>query len=84
MAVFLKRIKKIDITKYTDIVIDLSGLSVGVSFPLVKYIYQWVNAAKRLVNVHLTFISNNELDTYISKYSTLTDYATNARGFAIS
>ena len=78
----IKCIKEIDITKYKDIVIDLSALSIGVSFPLVKYIYQWANRAKKTVNVHLTFISNNELDTYISKHSTLTDYATNARGFA--
>ncbi len=77
----LNRIKEIDITNYADIVIDMSVFSVGVSFPLVKYIYEWANNAKKPVNVHLTFTSNNELDSYISESSTLTDYATNVRGF---
>ena len=76
-----KSMKTKDITQYTDIVIDLSALSIGVSFPLVKYIYQWASDAEKLVNIHLTVTSNDELDSYIS--SALADCATDVRGFSI-
>ncbi len=76
-------IKRVDITEYTDIVIDLSTLSIGVSFPLVKYIYQQANDAKKPVNVHLMFISNNELDSCIYKSSTPAASSTNVKGFEI-
>ena len=78
----LNRIKEIDITEYNDIFIDLSALSVGVSFPLVKYIYEQANNAEELVNVHLTAAFNNKLDSYISSDST--NFVTHVKKFPTS
>ncbi|QMU61181.1 MAG: hypothetical protein GKR92_05485 [Gammaproteobacteria bacterium] len=74
-------IKNIDITDYTDIVIDLSALSVGVSFPVVSYIYESAKSSNKLINVHLSVVSNDELDSSIS--STPIDRVTDIRGFSI-
>lgn len=74
-------IKTIAIADYTDIVIDLSALSVGVSFPIVAYIYKSVMDSEKLVNIHLTVASSDELDSFIS--STPIDRVTDIRGFSI-
>lgn len=73
--------KKIELSEYTDIVVDLSALSVGVSFPIVSYIYEIAKNSERLFNVHLTVASNYELDSLIN--STPIDRVTDIRGFSI-
>ncbi|MBL0745720.1 hypothetical protein [Chryseolinea lacunae] len=74
-------LKKIDFSVYTDIVVDISAISVGVSFPAVSYVYEVAKNSERPINVHLTVASDDELDSLIS--STPIDRVTDIRGFSI-
>lgn len=76
-----KSIKNISFKDYTDIIVDLSALSVGVSFPIIAYIYEAVKDYSKNINVHLTVTSSDELDSCIS--STPIDRVTDIRGFSI-
>ena len=57
----------------------MSALSVGISFPIVSYVYKIAREAKKTINVHLVVLSNPELDTLIS--STPNDRASEVLGF---
>jgi hypothetical protein len=50
----------------TDIVLDLSALSIGVSFPLVRYVYEWCGRQGDAPNVHLFVAEDPNLDSGIS------------------
>jgi hypothetical protein len=52
-------------TDWTDIVIDMSALSIGMSFPLVRAFVESSDAAEEPWNVHLFVTSNPELDQRI-------------------
>jgi hypothetical protein len=69
----------IQFDEYTDIVIDMSALSMGVSFPVVSYVYDSAKGLAGTVNVHLVVLSNPELDALIS--SSPNDRVTDVRGF---
>ena len=70
----------IELDTYTDIVIDLSALSIGISFPIVKYVYDAVRGLRMQTNIHLLVVSNPELDSLIS--SAPNDRITEVRGFS--
>ncbi len=76
-----REIEKLDVDGYTDIVIDLSALSIGVSFPTVASMYYRVQKFDHQLNIHLTAISNPSLDALISSSSN--DRVTDIRGFSI-
>jgi hypothetical protein len=44
----------------TDVVVDLSALSVGISFPIIRYLMERASQAGMTVNVHV-FVSHNPL-----------------------
>jgi hypothetical protein len=67
---------------YTDIVIDLSALSIGISFPIVKFAYDEIRNSRMKTNIHLVVVSNPELDSLIS--SAPNDRITEVRGFSRS
>jgi hypothetical protein len=73
----LKELEAIDLTPYSDIVIDSSALSIGISFPLVKYILQHSEHSKQ--NVHLFACDWPPLDHVIQPQ--LADRASNVHGF---
>lgn len=58
-------ISKIDFSVYTDILIDLSALSMGISFPIVSFVYKTAKERNIKVNVHLALLSNPDLDAAI-------------------
>lgn len=70
---------KLDLGEYTDIVIDMSALSIGISFPTVKLIYDSVSRRQLKANIHLVVVSNPALDELIQ--SMPNDRATEMRGF---
>lgn len=72
-------ISKMALNNFSDIVIDISALSLGVSFPIVRYIYEYVKKHHQTINVHLVVVSNPELDTLIR--SIPNDRASEVRGF---
>ncbi len=73
----LKELAGIDLTPYSDIVIDSSALSIGISFPLVKYVLRHSESTKQ--NVHLFACDWPVLDHMIQ--SQLADRASNVHGF---
>ena len=74
-------LEEIDYALYTDVVIDLSALSLGVSFPVACYIYQIAQSSSDTLNVHLALLSNPGLDQAIRTEPN--DVASEARGFDI-
>ena len=56
-----KEADRINLHKYSDVVIDLSALSVGVAFPMIKLIVQKAGKIDD-INVHLFAASNSEID----------------------
>jgi hypothetical protein len=73
----LKELAAIDLRLYSDVVIDSSALSIGISFPLVKYVLeQGVDSGQ---NVHLFVSDVPALDRTIQPQ--LADRATNIHGF---
>ena len=48
----IKAISKIDLSKFTDIIIDTSALSIGISSPIISYLYTKVQGLKGNVNLH--------------------------------
>lgn len=73
--------KEIKFSSYTNIVVDLSALSIGVSFPIVSYVYEVAKNSEKLMNVHLAVASSDELDSFMT--STPIDRVTDIRGFSI-
>lgn len=73
----LRELAAIDLTLYSDVVIDGTALSIGISFPLVKYVLE--QAASTGQNVHLFVADMPPLDRAIQPQ--LADRATNIHGF---
>ncbi len=53
----------------TDIVVDLSALSIGISFPIVRYIYELALQSSPHLNVHLMVTADPNLDGIITPIS---------------
>lgn len=73
----LKELEAIDLAPYSDVVIDSSALSIGISFPLVKYILSHSEHTNQ--NVHLFACDWPMLDHVIQPQ--LADRASNVHGF---
>jgi hypothetical protein len=73
----LRELTSIDLKGYSDVVIDASALSIGISFPLVKYVL--AEGAASGQNVHLLACDAPTLDHAIQPQ--LADRATNIHGF---
>jgi len=73
----LKELAAIDLRLYSDVVIDSSALSIGISFPLLKYVLEQGVATGQ--NVHLFVSDAPALDRAIQPQ--LADRATNIHGF---
>ncbi len=63
----------------TDIVVDLSALSIGVSFPIVRYVRDFLRVKKRSTNLHI-FVTD-EPDTDASIVSMPSDKVEPVHGF---
>ena len=64
---------------YTDIAIDLSALSIGVSFPIIRFMYESAKELEIPLNVHLLVASNPALDHVITPISS--DVVNTLHGF---
>lgn len=78
----ISALSHIDFESFTDVVVDMSALSMGVSYPLISYIFQSVENADPAINLHLALISNPELDSAIE--SEPNDKMSNIHGFPMS
>lgn len=61
----INQLTGIEFQEYTDIVVDLSAMSVGVSFPLVKYLRERVLSGAVKANLHLMVVGNPSVDLNI-------------------
>jgi len=75
----IRAVQKIDFAPYTDVVIDLSALSTGISYPVVSFIYQTAKKYTHDFNVHIALLSNPALDGSIK--SEPNDQPSDVRGF---
>lgn len=73
----LQKLQALDLAIYSDVLIDTSALSVGISFPLVKYVLFKSEALHK--NVHLFASDRPSLDHAIRPL--LAERATNIHGF---
>lgn len=64
---------------FSDIVVDMSALSMGVSFPLVRFLHQKSKDSKIFPNVHLLVSTSTEVDSAIQ--AQLTDKHQLVAGF---
>ena len=78
----IKSISNINFSQFSDIVIDMSALSMGVSYPIVSYIYKSTQGFDSDVNVHLALLSNPNLDAAISSDSN--DKLSKVHGFDLN
>lgn len=62
----IKKIRNISYADYDDVIVDLSALSMGISFPIVKYIYDLTTSDELKTNLHLVSVTNPALDQAIS------------------
>lgn len=69
--------QRMELQAYTDIFVDLSALSIGVAFPIVRYLYEALQGAQR--NLHLVVVDEPGTDAAIR--ATACDYATTIHGF---
>ena len=63
----------------TDVVVDVSALSVGISFPIIRYFTQLIANSKGIVNLHLFVAHDPNLDARIR--ATASDSPSYVRGF---
>lgn len=67
----------VDLTDVTDVFVDLSALSIGVAFPLVRHLLDIVSQARK--NLHILIAHNPPADAGI--VATLSDYTDTVHGF---
>lgn len=67
------------LTGYTDVIIDISAMSVGISFPAIRYVLQEVHGSPE-INVHVLVAHQPDLDARI--VATPTDTAVSVHGFS--
>jgi hypothetical protein len=73
-------IKEIKYSEYTDIVVDASALSMGISYPVVSFVFELAcDHFGTMLNVHLVVMSNPELDALIT--SEPNERASDVHGF---
>ncbi|MBB4606219.1 hypothetical protein GGR59_002464 [Xanthomonas arboricola] len=73
-------LKKVDLTNITDIIVDMSALSVGVSFPLTKLFYE-AGRSKCFPSVHIMATASTPTDEAVIT-SELWDRFQTIHGFA--
>lgn len=56
-------LRGVDLSRYTDVVLDLSALSIGASFPMAAFVYEVVRSTN--ANLHLMVAANAEVDEMI-------------------
>lgn len=58
-------VKAVPLDGRTDVVVDVSALSIGVSFPVVRHLLERITGQHRAVNLHVLASANAEIDDLI-------------------
>jgi hypothetical protein len=72
-------LRKADLSDVTDIIIDLSALSIGVSFPLIRYLFGCAESQSSFPNLHIMVSTSIQMDEAIQ--TQLMDRYQNVPGF---
>ncbi len=73
------QLSQVPLAEYTDIVVDISALSVGVSFPMIRYLVDLIHAGTLQSNLHVMVAHQPQLDAKIRAVPT--DNAVPVHGF---
>ena len=71
-----KSISQSDLDQYTDIILDVSAMPIGVYFPIVRNILDWIKKRKitsptgHIINFHLVVSENSNFDKRIKEIRT--------------
>jgi len=65
----VRRLSEFDRAEATDVVVDLSALSLGISFPLVRYLFEIAQVATPPLNLHLMVVDEPTTDAGIHSFS---------------
>lgn len=68
-----------DLSTYTDIIVDISALSVGTSFPMIRYLIERIHHDNARFNLHVMVSHHPELDSRI--HAVPTDTVVHVHGF---
>lgn len=61
----VEAVRKLDFGTMTDVVVDVSALSVGISFPLIRFLHERTSDAGGPRNLHLFVLADPQLDESI-------------------
>lgn len=73
------QLSRIPLAEYTDIVVDISALSVGVSFPMIRYLVDRIHGGSLQGNLHVMVAHQPQIDAMIRAVPT--DSAAPVHGF---
>ena len=62
----VKALNRLSYDDYTDVVVDISALSIGTSFPAIRYLIERIEAGMQPANLHVFVTHNPSLDTSIT------------------
>lgn len=72
-------ISKLKLTEYQDVVVDFSALSVGISFPITRWLYEYARDVQPSLNLHIMVTDEPSTDEQI--YATICDIVDAIHGF---
>ena len=61
----VKELHRLNFQKFTDVVVDISALSIGTSFPAIRYLTNRIDKGQKPGNLHVFVTHNPSLDTAI-------------------
>ena len=61
----IKSLRREALESVTDVVVDISALSIGISFPIVRYLVELIGSVGKPQNLHVVFAHDPKLDTAI-------------------
>jgi hypothetical protein len=70
-------VNKLDLAPFSDIIVDLSALSIGVAFPVIRFLYELAQTSGQ--NIHLVVVDEPATDVQIK--STSSDSPSTIHGF---
>ena len=62
----MKALHDLNYGDFTDVVVDISALSIGTSFPAIRYLTERIDAGLKPGNLHVFVTHNPSLDTAIT------------------
>ncbi len=62
-----RKILELDLSRWTDIILDFSSLSKGISFPATRQILERVTSLQKMINIHIMVTDETDTDVEIQE-----------------